>query len=178
MKYIKTVISKEAPTVSDGLWAQPVSGGFILYLLSGGRWVPLKSTDEAGTNTLNDDEAYKAVRTVEEGTSDGTIKVDGTNVSVHNLKSAAYKQDSEFDAAGAASAVLGTSNDAASAATVYGVKAYADSLASNYDAAGSATAAKNDLIGDEELDDEDDMTLYGLKAYVRAYVADAIAALE
>ena len=169
MKYIKTVISKDAPQVSDGLWAQPVSGGFILYLLSGGRWVPLKSTDEAGTNTLNDDEAYKAVRTVEEGTSDGTVKVDGTNVSVHGLGSSAYKDTTFFVGSGTANA----SDD-----TIKGAKKYADSLASNYDAAGSATAAKNDLIGDEDLDDEDDMTLYGLKAYVRAYVADAIAALD
>ena len=50
--------------------------------------------------------------------------------------------DAAFDAIGAAAAVLGTAQDAASANTVYGAKAYADSLASNYDAAGSAAAAE------------------------------------
>ena len=46
-----------------------------------------------------------------------------------------------YDAAGAAAAVLGTSSDVSTDATVYGAKAYADSLASNYDPAGSAASA-------------------------------------
>jgi hypothetical protein len=130
MKFIKTVISKDAPQVSDGLWAQPVSGGFVLYLLSGGRWVPLKSVDEAGTNKLNDDEAYKAVRTVEEGTNDGTVKVDGTNVKVHGLGNAAYANTTAFDAAGSAAAaittLIGSDSDEDTALTLNGLKKYID----------------------------------------------------
>lgn len=59
------------------------------------------------------------------GTSNGTVKFNGTDVAVKGLGSAAYKADTAFDEAGAASAVLGTSSDAASAATVYGAKAAA-----------------------------------------------------
>lgn len=54
------------------------------------------------------------------------------------LGSAAYAQTSAFDAAGAADAVLGTSADAATANTVYGVKALANSKAT------SAQGAKAD----------------------------------
>ena len=49
---------------------------------------------------------------------------------------------SDFDAAGAAAAVVGASGDASTANTVYGAKAYADSLATNYDAAGAADTAE------------------------------------
>jgi hypothetical protein len=47
---------------------------------------------------------------------------------VYGLKSAAYVETSAFDAAGAASEVLGTASDDDSKNTVYGAKAYADSL--------------------------------------------------
>lgn len=151
MKYIKTVISKNAPQVSDGLWAQPVSGGFVLYLLSGGRWVPLKSTDEAGTNTLNDDEAYKAVRTVVEGTSDGTVKVDGTNVSVHGLGSSAYKDTAFF---------VGSGTIKASDDTIKGAKKYADNV---------VTTAVTTLTGTAD-DEATDLTLNGLKKYIDAQI--------
>ena len=60
--------------------------------------------------------------------------------------------------------VLGTASDAASAATVYGAKAYADSLASNYDAAGDAAQAKADVIGTSG-DASTANTVYGAKAY-------------
>ena len=63
--------------------------------------------------------------TLATGTSNGTVKFNGTDVAVKGLGSAAYKADTAFDEAGAASAVLGASSDAASAATVYGAKAAA-----------------------------------------------------
>lgn len=65
---------------------------------------------------------------ITEGATDGTIAVDGTDVPVHGLDSAAYAATTDFDAAGSAAAVLGTSTDTASANTVYGAKAYAASL--------------------------------------------------
>ena len=71
------------------------------------------------------DLADSAVQSVAEGSTDGTIAVDGTDVAVHGLGSAAYENTSAFDASGAAAAVLGTDSDAASSATVYGVKKYA-----------------------------------------------------
>ena len=61
--------------------------------------------------------------TVVEGTGNGTIKVNGTDVSVHGLGSAAYAATTDFDATGAAAAILGTASDQSSANTIYGVKA-------------------------------------------------------
>ena len=71
------------------------------------------------------DLADSAVQTVTEGSANGTVAVDGTDVPVHGLGSAAYQPTTAFDASGAAAAVLGTNEDGASSATVYGVKKYA-----------------------------------------------------
>ena len=70
--------------------------------------------------------ADSAVQKVETGEANGQIKVDGVAVDVAGLKSAAYAETSAFDAAGAASAILGTKSDDKDANTVYGAKAYAD----------------------------------------------------
>ena len=71
-------------------------------------------------------DANKAVNvTVTEGTANGTIKVNGVDVDVHGLGSAAYTDSSAYDAAGAAANVLGSASDSASANTVYGAKAAA-----------------------------------------------------
>ena len=66
-----------------------------------------------------------AVQSVTEGSTDGTISVDGTDVAVHGLGTAAYTSSSAYDPTGAAAAVLGTDTDTAATATVYGVKKYA-----------------------------------------------------
>lgn len=62
---------------------------------------------------------------ITEGSTNGTIAVDGTDVSVNGLKSAAYTESSAYDKAGAAAAVLGAEDDSASGTspkvTVYGV---------------------------------------------------------
>ena len=71
--------------------------------------------------TPNSDKAVDV--TVVEGTNNGTVKVNGTDVAVHGLGSAAYAATTDFDASGAAAAVLGASTDQSSANTVYGVKA-------------------------------------------------------
>jgi hypothetical protein len=64
--------------------------------------------------------ADSAVQSIVEGTTAGTIAVDGTDVKVHGLGSAAYAATTDFDASGAASAVLGSDDDAATANTVKG----------------------------------------------------------
>ena len=69
-----------------------------------------------------------AVQSISEGSTDGTISVDGTDVEVHGLGSAAFADTTDFDAAGAADDVLGDSNDTASTMTVYGVKQYASDV--------------------------------------------------
>ena len=69
--------------------------------------------------------ASSAVQSISEGETNGTIDVDGTEVSVHGLGTAAYTATTAYDAAGSAAAVLGEDTDTASTATVYGVKKYA-----------------------------------------------------
>lgn len=69
-------------------------------------------------------DAGTAVQSVTEGTADGTINVDGDDVKVHGLGSAAYKDTSAFDAAGAADdvkkAVVNTLEAADNSVTVAG----------------------------------------------------------
>lgn len=97
--------------------------------------------------------ADSAVQTITTGTKNGSIAVDGTDVDVKGLGSAAYKADIAFDAAGAAAGVktevVGGEADAATAPTIYGAKAYADAkieeAAGNYDAAGKAQELINTL---------------------------------
>lgn len=62
------------------------------------------STALQGTLDLADN----AVQSITEGSSNGTISVDGTNVAVHGLKSAAYTESTAYDAAGAADNVKTT----------------------------------------------------------------------
>ena len=51
------------------------------------------------------DKADSAVQSVTSGATNGTISVDNTEISVAGLKSAAYAETTDFDAAGAATAV-------------------------------------------------------------------------
>lgn len=69
--------------------------------------------------------ASSAVQSISEGSTNGTIDVDGTDVAVHGLGTAAFRDISAFDATGSADAVLGSSTDTAATMTVYGVKQYA-----------------------------------------------------
>ena len=119
------------------------------------------------------EKADSAVQSIATGTTDGTISVDGTEVSVAGLGSAAYTASTDYDASGSAAAakaeVIGESGDAASASTIYGAKAYADSLATNYDAAGAAATAKSEVIGTSG-DAASANTIYGAKAYADSLV--------
>ena len=50
MKTCKVIFSAQEPNARETLWLKPVSGGFSLYFLSGGRWLPLKLIDDNGTS--------------------------------------------------------------------------------------------------------------------------------
>lgn len=64
--------------------------------------------------------ADSAVQTVVEGTTNGTIDVDGTAVPVHGLSDAAFKASTAFDAAGAAATAEKNAKDYADGLMTWG----------------------------------------------------------
>ena len=88
--------------------------------------------------------AVSAVQQVKAGTANGTIAVDGADVAVTGLKSAAYTESTAYDAAGTAdgvkTALEGTDNDEATAVTIKGAKKYADEQAAAAKSGAEATA--------------------------------------
>ena len=98
----------------------------------------------------------KAVNiTITGGTGNGTIAVNGTDVAVTGLGSAAYAATTDFDAAGAAgaasaaaytsavTAVVGTAQDESGATTIQGAKLYAYNIAQSA-VANAVTGATGD----------------------------------
>lgn len=87
--------------------------------------------------------AVSAVQSVTAGSANGTISVDGEDVAVTGLKSAAYTESSAYDAAGTASgiktALEGTDSDDKTAVTIKGAKAFATDV---------AATAKSEAIAD------------------------------
>lgn len=87
--------------------------------------------------------AVSAVQSVTTGSANGTISVDGEDVAVTGLKSAAYTESSAYDAAGTASgiktALEGTDSDDKTAVTIKGAKAFATD---------AAATAKSEAIAD------------------------------
>ena len=81
--------------------------------------------------------ADTAVQKVEVGASNGTIKVDGKEVAVAGLKSAAFVESSTFDAAGSAAAVQAKLDEEVERAKAAEAQALAD-----------AKTHANNLIGD------------------------------
>lgn len=100
--------------------------------------------------------ASSAVKEVKAGTANGTIAVDGTDIAVTGLQSAAYAKSSAFDAAGTAAgiktALEGTDNDEVDALTIKGAKKYADKVAATAKS-GAETTAKG-YVDDLNLADE------------------------
>ena len=88
--------------------------------------------------------AVSAVQEVKAGTANGTIAVDGADVAVTGLRSAAYTESTAYDAAGAAdgvkTALEGTDADEATAVTIKGAKKYADAQAAAAKSGAEATA--------------------------------------
>lgn len=90
--------------------------------------------------------ADSAVQKVETGTENGSIAVDGTDVSVKGLGDAAYTTVAALNATAkgyaddAKDTVVGTADDAADAMTVHGARKYADKVAGDAQSAAEATA--------------------------------------
>lgn len=100
-----------------------------------------------GSDTWTDVGAPISIKyTLTEGTVNGTVSFNGTDVTVHGLGTAAFSATTDFDAAGAADAVKGIADDTATAITVYGARKYTDqqvaaAVSSTYKAAGSTAFA-------------------------------------
>ena len=75
---------------------------------------------------------------LETGTTDGTVKFNGTEVPVAGLKSAAYTESTAYDKAGAAADVLGKEADDSTKATVYGARALASAKVGSVGATANA----------------------------------------
>ena len=86
------------------------------------------------------------------GSANGTVSFNGTDVAVHGLKSAAYTESSAYDAAGAASAVLGKDSDASTVVSVKGnrsaITAIQGSLANKIDKSSVSAIGKSGNIND------------------------------
>lgn len=100
--------------------------------------------------------ANKAVNIIAEtGTTDGAIAINGEDVSVAGLGSAAYTNSNAYDRAGSAASVLGGIGDTADTPTVYGALAAAEAAQDGVDtinAAGYQTAADVTRKINEALD--------------------------
>lgn len=105
----------------------------------------------SGSNTLAyfDGTSFITVNpkiAIAEGTTNGTISVDGVDVAVHGLGTAAYTDADAYDAAGAAAAVLGAADDDETKNTVYGAKKAAEDAMTEAQAASALADTKVEKI--------------------------------
>lgn len=110
---------KEFGKISDGT---EVSGELVVYSATKAEdTLVIKASDNTGEvmNVTASAAGFEVSLTAAEGSTNGTIALNGNDVAVHGLGSAAYADTTDFDAAGDA--------DAAEAAA----KAYADAITVN-----------------------------------------------
>ena len=88
MKILKTVISKDAPSMRDVLWLKPVDGGFTAYTLCGCAWVPFKVEEDKGDANDSNDILQSLIGSVKDKKSANTINGAKTyaDAAVKNLK--------------------------------------------------------------------------------------------
>ena len=137
-------------TATDGIITTSVSDDFVLTATINNGTITLAKLSNDLQTAIG--RANSSVQSVTTGTANGTIKVDGTAVAVHGLKSAAYTESSAYDVAGAAAAVLGKDSDASTVVTVKGnrsaITAIQESLANKIDASSVSAIGKSGNIND------------------------------
>lgn len=137
-------------TATDGIITTSVSDNFVLTATINNGTITLAKLSNDLQTAIG--RANSSVQSVTTGTANGTIKVDGNAVAVHGLKSAAYTESSAYDAAGAASAVLGKDSDASTVVTVKGnrsaITAIQGSLANKIDKSSVSAIGKSGNIND------------------------------
>lgn len=123
-----------AGTAADGKIAAAIGALDVADAAVGGQYVSSVSEKDGKITVTR--APLPAAATLVEGTENGTVKFNGTDVKVHGLGTAAFAASTAFDTAGAASA--------AQAEAIKQAKAYADGLAPNY--ATSAQGSKADQV--------------------------------
>lgn len=130
---------------------------------------------------LTPDANKKVNVTVTSGSANGTIAVNGSDVAVTGLGSAAYAATTDFDAAGAAgaasaaaytsavTAVVGTAQDDSGATTIKGVKLYAYEIAQSA-VANAVTGATGDTYVEATVVDKV-VTISTTSAFTNAVTA-------
>ena len=113
---LKSVLSKDAPTVKNALWIKPVDGGFAIYIRFNGAWQPLKTVDDGGTPSVADDEIITKDNII--GTSEDTPEDD----TINGAKAFAQSVGNEL---------IGSDTDTANEMSLYGLKAYIDDRIKN-----------------------------------------------
>lgn len=116
-----------AGTAADTKIATEIGKLDVADAAVGGQYV--SSVSEANGKITVTRAPLPAAATLVEGTANGTVKFNGTDVKVHGLGTAAFAATTAFDAAGAATTAEANA------------KKYADGLAGNYATAGQGTKA-------------------------------------
>lgn len=124
---------------------------------SGTNGIQLQSKEVGEQDWTDVGDPITITYTLGEGSTDGTVSFNGVDVAVHGLGTAAYTDADAYDAAGAAAgvqtALTGTTGDASTVLTLYGVKKYAQEQAAAAQTAAQGYAdtqigaAKTELIG-------------------------------
>lgn len=112
--------------------------------------------------------ADSAVQSVVTGTANGFISVDGADVAVKGLGSAAFTDASAYDAKGDAEAVKGTAADLKTAVTVYGARALAQQ---GIDDAASALAEAQAKVASVTAADKSVVITAGTTPTVKANIS-------
>lgn len=140
---------------------------------------------EKGQSAWTDGATINITYTLTEGTEDGTVSFNGTNVKVHGLGSAAFTEADMYEIAGAAntvkSEVVGTASDASTKITIYGARKYAEEKANEAKTGAVAdakrytdttvNAAKTELIG---TGDATSTTIKGAVGEAKSYTDEQI----